>query len=229
MTKRDSAIAVVIATLNEEEGIGPTIQEIKDTLSEPHLVVVDGKSIDRTLEIAKNMGASIILQEGKGKGDAMAQGLKNLDSHDRYVVFTDADYTYPAEFIPKMVEVLEHNPEVGMVIGNRIKPDGKGEAMKVPFYIGNKLIAWAHKAINGVNLKDPLSGLRVIRTDILKDWQPKSKGFDIEAEMNCVVGNMGFQILEIPIDYRIRLGKKKLGIRHGFAIMRRIISESYYF
>ena len=36
----------------------------------------------------------------------------------------------------------------------------------------------------GFQLNDPLTGLRVIRNDLLNDWQPKSKGFGIETELN---------------------------------------------
>ncbi len=61
-------VSVVIATLNEEEGIGPTIEELQKDLDNPYLVIVDGNSVDRTIEIAKNMGADVLLQEGKGQG-----------------------------------------------------------------------------------------------------------------------------------------------------------------
>ena len=71
-----------------------------------------------------------------------------------------------------------------------------------------------------------LTGLRVVRWRILKNWKPKSKGFDIEAEINHRVERQGCKIVEIPISYRDRLGEKKLKLRHGFTILRRIISES---
>ncbi len=62
-----SPLAVVIAAINEEEGIGPTICELKTILNEYHLVVVDGKSSDKTIEIAKDLGAEVLIQKGKGK------------------------------------------------------------------------------------------------------------------------------------------------------------------
>ena len=62
-----SNVSVVIATLNEEEGIGPTISELQKVLHNPYLIVVDGNSVDRTIEIAKNMGADVLLQEGREK------------------------------------------------------------------------------------------------------------------------------------------------------------------
>lgn len=221
------AISVIIATLNEEEGVGPTIQELQRVLNNPHVIVVDGRSFDRTVEVAKNVGADVLLQDKRGKGDALSKGVKGLRSDARYVVFTDADFTYPADYIPKMVEILDHNSTVGMVIGNRF--DGEhnfDKSVSDPFYVGNRILAFAQHVLNGIKLSDPLSGLRVVRSEILKNWKLKSKGFDVEAEMNFHVERSGYLIAEIPIEYRPRLGKKKLKLRHGFAILRRIMAES---
>jgi dolichol-phosphate hexosyltransferase len=224
----NSNISVIIATLNEEEGIGPTIDEMQRVLNNPYLVVVDGNSVDRTIEIAKNMGADVLLQEGKGKGDAMFQGYRNISSKVPYIVFTDADYTYPAHYIPQMVEILEQNPKVGMVIGDRFKGQvNTSKSLTNPFYVGNRLLALAQLVMNGVKLDDPLSGLRVVRSEVLDGWRPKSKGFDVEAEMNALVERRGYRIVEIPIDYRSRMGEKKLKLRHGLGIMRRIFAEGF--
>jgi glycosyltransferase involved in cell wall biosynthesis len=228
MTEIRSSILVVIATLNEEEGIGPTIGEMQKVLNNPYMVVVDGNSVDRTIEIAKNMGADVMLQEGRGKGDAMFQGMKGLTSKVPYIVFTDADYTYPAQYIPKMVEILDQNPKVGMVLGNRFKGQYNGSrSITNPFYVGNKMLAFAQLVMNGVKLEDPLSGLRVVRSEALGGWKPKSKGFDVEAEMNAIVERRGYKIVEVPIDYRDRKGEKKLKLRHGLGIMKRILAESF--
>ena len=55
---------VIIAALNEEEGIGLTIAELMDTLECSRVLVVDGKSTDRTVEVAKRIGAEVIFQDG---------------------------------------------------------------------------------------------------------------------------------------------------------------------
>ena len=93
------------------------------------------------------------------------------------------------------------------------------------FYYGNKLLALAHNFINGVILIDPLTGLRVIRAEILRDWNLYSKGFDVEVELNNIVHRKGFLIGEIPIKYRSRIGVKKLKIKDGLFILKRILRE----
>ncbi len=61
----------------------------------------------------------LFVQEGLGKGDALAQAITIADLTADYIVITDADYTYPAEHVPEMIQILEENPDVGMVCGNR--------------------------------------------------------------------------------------------------------------
>lgn len=220
------SVLVMIAALNEEEGIGPTLAELRMVLEDPRYLVVDGNSTDRTVEIAKEIGAEVLLQEGSGKGKAIKHAIRCVDSDVKYVVFIDADFTYPAKCVPEMIRILEANPEVGMVTGNRFNNHFELRVMKSPFFLGNRFLAWAQLLLNRVNLTDPLTGLRVVRWRILKNWEPKSKGFDIEAEMNHRVEKMGYKTVEIPIKYRHRLGEKKLKLRHGFTILRRILAES---
>jgi glycosyltransferase involved in cell wall biosynthesis len=214
---------VIIAALNEEEGIGLTITEMIDVLDNPQVIVVDGKSTDRTCEIAKNLGATVICQDGKGKGDALAKTLRNIEPQTKYVVLTDADFTYPAESVPKMIALLESNPEVGMVCGNRFNGKVDSKALRPVFALGNKLIAFVHNVLNGIQLQDPLTGLRVVRADVLRDWKVQSKGFDIEVELNRQVDQSGYGIVEIPIQYRQRLGEKKLGLKHSIEIFKRMM------
>ena len=219
---------VIIAALNEQEGIGPTIAELKAHLYDPNLLVVDGRSTDRTVEVAKEMGAQIVLQDGFGKGDAVSKAIGYLEPDAKYVVLTDADYTYPAEYIPEMIKILDEHPDVGMVCGNRFTENIDKKALHDVFYFGNRVIAFAHKLLNGVELIDPLTGLRVVRLELMRNWKVQSKGFDIEVELNNHVEQEGFDILEIPIGYRERLGRKKLGIRNGQEIFKRMFLELIY-
>jgi glycosyltransferase involved in cell wall biosynthesis len=214
---------VIIAALNEEEGIGLTITEMMDVLDNPQVIVIDGKSKDRTCEIAKNLGATVVCQDGTGKGDALAKALEKLEPQTEFVVITDADFTYPAESVPKMIQLLKSNPEVGMVCGNRFNGKVDSKALRPVFALGNKLIAFAHNILNGIQMQDPLTGLRVVRGCILRDWKVESKGFDIEVELNQQVDQSGLRIFEIPIQYRQRLGEKKLGLKHSVEIFKRMI------
>ena len=119
------------------------------------MIVIDGKSTDRTIEIAKNLGATVACQDGTGKGDAIAKALQYIEPQTEYVVITDADFTYPAESVPKMIQLLENNPEVGMVCGNRFNGKVDSEALRPVFALGNRLIAIVHNLLNGIEDKTP--------------------------------------------------------------------------
>ncbi len=218
---------IIIAALNEEEGVGATISELSESINAKRILVIDGHSHDRTVEVAKDHGAEIFFQDGKGKGDALAKAVQLMYSDVEYVVITDADFTYPADCVPGMIEILEERPEVGMVCGNRFSEQTRGSAFQGRFTFGNKLLAFADSFLNGINLQDPLTGLRVIRADILRNWTIKSKGFDIEVELNHQVGRQGFETIEVPIGYRERLGEKKLRMKDGATILKRIVFESF--
>ena len=219
---------VIIPALNEEEGIGPTALGLQQVLGDPLILVIDGNSTDGTAKIARRMKAEVVMQEGKGKGQAIAQALNHVDPNTRYVVFIDADFTYAPEEIPRMIEILEKEPDVGMVNGNRFETRFSLEqAMGNAYYVGNRFLAFVQYIVNGVKLRDPLTGLRVMRWEILRGWKPKSKGFDIEVELNYLVERKGYRIVEVPIQYRQRLGEKKLTLIHGFSILKRIVLNAW--
>jgi glycosyltransferase involved in cell wall biosynthesis len=220
------SVLVLMAALNEQEGIGPTIAELRKYVGDSRFLVVDGNSNDETVCIAKSLNVDVVYQRGRGKGDAIAHAIRHIKEDVDYVVLTDADYTYPAEAIPRMIRILEENQQLGMICGNRFNSHLDWHAMRNPFYFGNRILAIVHNILNGVDLNDPLTGLRVVRWNILKDWKPVSKGFDIETELNYRVETLGYQILEIDIHYRKRLGEKKLKLRDGVVILKRIIAES---
>ena len=230
MTEKEHAYCmpstlVLVAALNEEKGIKLTLNELRKYVPNSRFIVVDGNSSDQTVHVAKNLGADVLFQEGKGKGDAINFALQSIADDFEYVVLIDADYTYPGLYVPRMISMLEENQQLGMVCGNRFNSHFHPEWMSNLFYVGNRMLALTHNLFNGVDMRDPLTGLRVLRWQILKKWLPRSKGFDIEAELNYYVERMGFGIKEIDIEYRPRVGENKLKLRHGFQILKRMIVD----
>ena len=221
-------LQVIIAAWNEEEGIGYTIAELKEHLSPLKILVVDGNSVDRTANMATSSRSRSRFSRSPRQRRRICQRHKKYSTDVNYVIITDADFTYPAEYIPKMIQILEQNPSVGMVCGNRFTEHLDPRALHSVFYFGNRLIAFTHNFLNGVQLADPLTGLRVVRAEILRNWKVQSRGFDIEVELNHRCERRGFGIMEVPIKYRERLGQKKLAIKHGAEILRRIMIETTY-
>ena len=100
-------ISIVIPTLNEEEGIGATIDSIKKEEFEKRgwdyeIIIVDGNSKDKTREIASNKGAKIIIEPRKGYGRAYKTGFSMADGD--IIVTGDADGTYPFDEVHKYID-----------------------------------------------------------------------------------------------------------------------------
>jgi dolichol-phosphate mannosyltransferase len=224
MGKSSSDIIVILPTYKEPEGVKLVIKELVDVL-DPFILVIDRPTGDSTGKNAEKLGATVLTQRGKGKGSAIREILEYLECrrlNHKYLIMMDADYTYPVKYIPKMIDILESNPDVGMVTGRR------PESRKLDIYpLGNLLLRFAHFLFNGISIHDPFTGLRIIRFNLIKNWRPKSNGFDIECEINYFINKIkGFKVIEIPIEYRPRIGEKKLMIKHGATILKRILLMS---
>jgi dolichol-phosphate mannosyltransferase len=217
-------ITIVIPTLNERGGIILVIKEIRECLEDPQILVIDANSSNGTQQIAARLGAQVVTQKGRGKGRAIAQSILYINPKTKYVVIIDGDYTYPSYYIPAMIRLLEKNAEIGMVTGDRFsKHHSFSNHLPADLYhFGNDLLKIMHRLLNKVNMRDPLTGFRVIRYCYFKDFKPRAKGFDIEVELNHYI-NKKARIIELPIEYRPRIGRKKLRIRDGIIIFVRIL------
>lgn len=211
------SVTVVIPTLNEERGIGEVVESFKNLGFD--VLVIDGNSKDRTREIAKEKGAKVVLQTGKGKGNAIAEAFKLVNSE--IVVLVDGDGSYPAEEVWKLIEPIEKGT-ADHVVGNRFAKYEKGAFTRLNF-LGNKLINLFFRFAYGVDLTDILSGYRAIKKEVYKSIEIKKSGFEVEAELTVETLARGFRIAEVPISYKKREGKTKLRpIRDGIRIGKTI-------
>jgi dolichol-phosphate hexosyltransferase len=216
---------IVVPAYKEAGGIGAVIDEIRAAIN-PIVLVVNRPSNDGTELRARERGAIVVDQSDRGKGNAMKQALVYVRTNfpqARYIGFVDADCTYPAAPMDSMRQILHSQPMVGMVIATRDNLKNNG-AKSEAFAIGNRLLGGVHHALNHVEVQDPLSGLRMVRTDAIGDWSPRAQGFDIECELNYFVRNVkALEIAEVDVAYRARVGEKKLRLRDGLVILRRMI------
>jgi|HubBroStandDraft_1064217.scaffolds.fasta_scaffold06348_4 glycosyltransferase involved in cell wall biosynthesis len=216
---------IVVPAYKEAGGIAAVIDEIRAAIN-PIVLVINRPSNDGTDVRAREHGAIVVDQSGRGKGNAMRQAIEYVRTNlpnARYIGFVDADCTYPASPMGSMRQLLDSQPQLGMVIAARENLKNNG-AKSEAFAIGNRLLGGVHHALNHVPLQDPLSGLRMVKTEAIGDWRPRAQGFDIECELNYFVRNVkDLEITEVDVPYRARVGEKKLRLRDGLVILRRMI------
>ena len=217
MSKRFNDITVVIPTLNEGEAIDKVLDELLEVgIPKENILIVDGGSTDGTVEKARSKGIRVVLQEGKGKADAIRTAIKHIKTP--LVLLMDGDYTYPAHYIPLLYEKIKQGYD--LVIGARLFDKG---SQGMIFRLGNKLLTKFFNILFGTNLKDVLSGMYIIRASILKRLPFETRSFGIESEIAAHIVYTTNKIAEVPIKYRRRLGKKKLKVWHGFLIVREMV------
>jgi glycosyltransferase involved in cell wall biosynthesis len=226
MGVNEPEILIILPTLNEEPTIGRVIDEIpRETLEgkgyRVRLLVVDGNSTDRTRDIAREKGASIITERRRGKGIAMTKAFRLAEAN--FVFMIDADYTYPSGYIPDMLKLLERYPAV---IGSRMRGRREKGAMSRLNLVGNYLLSLIATVFYGKRISDVCSGFWGFRGEVIKSLPLRASAFDLEAEIFSQLVRRGYNIAEVPVDYRRRSSPAKLrslrdGTRIGWALITR--------
>jgi glycosyltransferase involved in cell wall biosynthesis len=205
-------IVVVIPTLNECKAVGKVVGGVKNVMTDYDCTVltVDGHSTDGTDKIAKEKGAEVIYQRGKGYGDALKTGFlyarKQLGA--KVVVMMDADMTYDPKHIPALVAPILKD-EADMVLGNRFAGMQKG-AMPFVNTIGNKVLSLVAKLALGLNVYDTQSGMRAFNSELLERMTLVAVGMPLAMEILAEARSVDAKIREVPISYMPRVGETKL-------------------
>ena len=198
---------IIIPALNEEESIRETIDRIPNAVkASSEILVVDGSSDDETVLEAEKAGAEVIIVERLGKGFAMRVGAEL--ARGETLVFLDGDGTYPSEDIPKFLEEAKENV---LVIGNFLPSieSRKGVVEKVRLLYPSFLFSRFVFSRYGIDLQDPLNGMRAMKKTDFHRLNLSSNGFTIETEMDIKALSQGFNIVEMPIRIMERKGKSK--------------------
>jgi len=217
----DSFVTVVVPTLNEEEGIAKVIQELH-SVGLGNIMVIDGYSRDKTVEIAKQSGAKILFQQGRGKTGALKTAIDQTETP--FILVIDGDFTYDASSIGRLLQHMQHYDEI---IGAR-KPTEK-KSMSSLHKLGNRVITRLFNLLMNTDLSDVCSGLYLLRTETVREINLSTAGFDAEVEIAAQIATTG-KITEVPVNYRPRLGRQKLSTwKGGFRIIRSIfgLARSY--
>jgi glycosyltransferase involved in cell wall biosynthesis len=199
-------------TLNEVNSITEVLTNIKKVMDSYNyqILVVDGHSKDGTDKIAKEMGAVVIYQQGKGYGDALKTGFiyakKRLNA--KIIVMLDADSTYDPKHIPELISPIMIN-KADMVIGNRFADMKKG-AMPLVNMFGNRVLSLVAKLALGLNVFDTQSGMRAFKSELLDSLNLMAVGMPLAMEMLAEALSADARIHEIPISYKPRVGETKL-------------------
>jgi len=199
-------ITVIIPTLNEEEAIGQVIESIPGR-EEMEILIVDGLSTDRTVEIAEGLGARAVMEKRRGYGRAYKSGF--AEAKGDVIVTLDGDLTYPAEMIPELVAMLDEK-DVDFISCDRLSKLDK-KAMTPSHRFGNWALKVATNVLFRMKIADSQTGMWVFRKEILEKIRLTSDGMPLSEEIKIeMFKHPDIKAIEIPVPYRIRVGEIKL-------------------
>lgn len=205
-------ISVIILAKNEEKSIGRVIAGAKKYASE--LLVIDGHSQDKTRKISEKMGARVILDHGRGKGEAVRLGIN--EAREKILVFMDADGSHDPDDIPRLVEPIVRG-KADHVTGSRMlggSDELHGTWNKFLRETGSHLIILGINYRFGVNLTDGQNGFRAIKKEVAQKLNLMEHSTTIEQEMIIKSLKNNFRMAEVPThEYRRQNGKSSIDLK----------------
>lgn len=202
------SVSIIIPAYNEELAINSVITELREMLRKhdikAEVLVVDDGSTDGTARAAKSAGARVIRHRAnRGYGASLKTGI-SVATYD-LVGIIDADGTYPAKYLPMMLDELEY---ADMVVGART-----GQNVHIPLI--RRPAKWVLKYlanyVASARIPDLNSGLRVFRRDVAMQYFPiLPNQFSFTTTITLAMLCDNYAVSYVPIDYLKRQGRSKI-------------------
>jgi glycosyltransferase involved in cell wall biosynthesis len=197
-------LTVSMITMNEEGAVAKVIHDIRRVAPDAEVLLVDS-SKDRTAEIAQELGCRVIKQfPPQGYGPAMDRAVREASGD--VVITLDCDDTYPVETIPEMMRLIDE----GYDLVNTTRVWRRPKAMPFANFLANRLFALGARILHGLKTTDVHSGMRAYRKTMIDNVQWTAKGAALPVDMYVIPYRRGYRTVEIPIDYRERIGTTTL-------------------
>jgi dolichol-phosphate hexosyltransferase len=189
-------VSVVIAAKQEAPSVGGVVDRTRRYASE--ILVVVGESTDGTEAVAERSGASVLVDQGRGKGDAIRQAIPHIKTP--VTVFLDADGSHDPEDIPMLVEPILAG-EADHVVASRLRGGsselhgGFDEFLRLA---GSSFITACINWRFNCRISDSQNGFRAVRTSVLRQLDLREDTTTIEQEMTIKTLRQGWRMAEVP-------------------------------
>jgi glycosyltransferase involved in cell wall biosynthesis len=199
------SIAVIIPAVDEEAAIGRVLAEIPPLVSQ--VIVVDNGSRDGTARVARAEGARVVSESRRGYGQACLTGIAAAAGAD-VIAFLDGDYSdYPAQLVDVLAPILRG--EADLVIGSRQLGRRAHGAHPAHAVLGTRFCVGLMNRLFGTRATD-LGPFRAITAPALKRLSMRDRNFGWTVEMQVKAALHGLRVVEVPVDYRPRIGQSKV-------------------
>lgn len=222
-------VSVIFPCLNEACALPDVLRDAKAALAQcgfpVEIIVADNGSTDGSPWIAAMSGAKVIDAPVLGYGAALHAGISQAQYE--YIVFADADGSYPMESLSKLIEPLQQG-KADLALASRIK--GTIEPGASPFinrFLGTPALSWLLRFLYRIPVSDCNSGMRAVTAEAYGKMEMSAPGMEYSSEMLVKAARQGMRYVEIPIPfYRTKPGRRshlrpwRDGWRHLTLIIR---------
>jgi dolichol-phosphate mannosyltransferase len=219
-TPRPLDLTVLLPVLNERENVASLLPRLDQVLRQlgctSEVVVVDGGSHDGTAELARSLGARVLVQRAPGYGGALREGFSAATG--RYIATLDADLSHEPDFIAKLWRARDR---ADIVIASRYVKAGVAYMplhRKILSRILNRFFAIGL----ALPIRDLSSGFRLYRAAVFSELDIHAQHFDVLEEILVKAFALGWNVLEIPFTYypRDRGSSHARIFRFGLSLLR---------
>ncbi len=205
-------VAVLIPALDEQAALPGVLAAIPPAgpgWRRTAVLVVDNGSRDRTAEVARAGGATVVREPRRGYGAACLAGLAHLDPRPPDVIaFLDADGSDDPAGLPRLLAPIVTDG-ADLVIGSRALGAAEPGALTAVQRFGNRLAAGLLRALFGLRATD-LGPFRAIRRPALAALGMRDRDYGWTVEMQARAARAGLRVVEVPVPYRRRIGRSKI-------------------
>ncbi|MFD6953642.1 glycosyl transferase family 2 [Nocardiopsis sp. TSRI0078] len=208
-------VTIVLPCYNEEAHVVDEVKRICSAMDGSgygyELLAVDDASTDGTLARLRDVEALYphmrVIAFGHNGGSGTVRRIGSQRARGEFVVWTDADMSYPNERIPELVAMLDADPGTDQVVGARSQEMGSHKALRVPAKWVIRKIA---EGLTNTRIPDLNSGLRVFRRDIARPYlRLLPPGFSCVTTITLAFLSNQHPVKYVPIEYAKRAGRSK--------------------
>ncbi|MDX6621783.1 MAG: hypothetical protein QOK36_4169 [Gaiellales bacterium] len=195
------SVSIVVPCMNEEVTIGEFVDWALEGLRvagvEGEVLIVDSSS-DRSPEIAREHGATVLCVPKRGLGRAYIDAIPHI--RGEWVVMGDCDLTYDFRVLEPFLARLRAGDE--FVMGTRTRGSiAPGAMPRLHRYFGSPATTWIFNRIYGTRFSDIHCGMRAMTTDALKRMHLRANGWEYASEMILKAKRLGFVTSEVPVHF----------------------------
>ena len=223
-------VSIVFPAYNEEAGIAAAVRDFLACPVVDEVVVVDNNSRDRTAALAAEAGARVVRETRQGYGNALRRGLR--EARGEFIILSEPDGTFVGRDVMKL---LAYAADFDLVMGTRTTQELIWREANMGWFlrVGNVAVAKLLQYLfGGPSLSDCGCTMRLIRREAAERIQDRLTVGSSHFLPEMVVLSLleGLRVIEVPVNYRGRLGESKITgsfkttLRVGFNMISLILA-----